>query len=390
MKFVKSINKMRIVIILLFLNATCSTILAYSSSEYPTLYLSPKEEKLTHTSQRFSLDLMIDNIENLWAWAIGVSWDPDVIRFVDVIEGPFLKDTGYTIFTSRPALIGKVPEITCTKLKIEGVDGSGILATMTFELMKETNGTKIHITESHLREGDLELVTVDMPHNLDNSTIRLLYQEINALGGENINANEDEKIFLNASKSTGDNLTYTWNFIDYNGAKELLGKEVEYTFTRAGKYFLKLTVTDGDTSSTDIVTARIQDVTDPVIILDIGGLSENNSTLVGEILYFNASKSYDPEEGQTWIYEWDFGDGSQPDHGDEVVYAYNEPGEYLMTLNLTDSHGNDSIYTQKITVSKNIEKNTFDLTEILLIIIVIAVIVVIIRTFYLSKRREKS
>jgi hypothetical protein len=159
---------------------------------------------------------MIDNIENLWAWAIGVSWDPDVIRFVDVIEGPFLKDTGYTIFTSRPTLIGKVPEITCTKLKIEGVDGSGILATMTFELMKETNGTKIHITESHLREGDLELVTVDMPHNLDNSTIRLLYQEINALGGENINANEDEKIFLNASKSTGDNLTYTWNFIVAN------------------------------------------------------------------------------------------------------------------------------------------------------------------------------
>ncbi len=59
----------------------------------------------------------------------------------------------------------------------------------------------------------------------------------------------------------------------------------------------------------------------------------------GEIVTFNASASYDPDG---WIvnYEWDFNDDGVTDAlGKVVEWTFPQPGEYLVTLTVTDNDG---------------------------------------------------
>ncbi len=61
--------------------------------------------------------------------------------------------------------------------------------------------------------------------------------------------------------------------------------------------------------------------------------------VVDEEITFDASSSYDPD-GEIVSYEWDFGDGSSAESENEAVtHAYNELGEYTVTLTVTDNYG---------------------------------------------------
>ena len=80
----------------------------------------------------------------------------------------------------------------------------------------------------------------------------------------------------------------------------------------------------------------------PVVIIDISG---NNS--VNDIIYFDASKSYDPD-GTILSYEWDFGDG-KTGIGPNTSHSYSNPGEYTVTLIVTDNNG--TIYSKSIMIN---------------------------------------
>lgn len=70
-----------------------------------------------------------------------------------------------------------------------------------------------------------------------------------------------------------------------------------------------------------------------------------------EEIVFDGSDSYDPNEDNI-EYEWDFGDGSS---GNAVnpVHSYNSPGNYTVTLTVTDSHGNSDIVTTEAVISSS-------------------------------------
>ncbi len=58
---------------------------------------------------------------------------------------------------------------------------------------------------------------------------------------------------------------------------------------------------------------------------------------VGDIVYFDGSSSYDPDD--TIIkYEWDFGDGSIKKVEMRPRHIYNIPGNYIVTLTVTDNN----------------------------------------------------
>jgi len=59
--------------------------------------------------------------------------------------------------------------------------------------------------------------------------------------------------------------------------------------------------------------------------------------VVDQNITFDASSSYDPD-GTIVKYEWDFGDGSKAE-GKVVTHAYSKPGEYVVTLTVTDDGG---------------------------------------------------
>jgi hypothetical protein len=67
-------------------------------------------------------------------------------------------------------------------------------------------------------------------------------------------------------------------------------------------------------------------------------------TLLGEIIYFNASLSYD-SDGIINLYHWTFGDGTSDD-GILVNHTYANIGFYNVSLMVTDNDGaNDTFYT---------------------------------------------
>jgi peptidoglycan/xylan/chitin deacetylase (PgdA/CDA1 family) len=78
---------------------------------------------------------------------------------------------------------------------------------------------------------------------------------------------------------------------------------------------------------------------------------------------FDASQSRDPD-GTTQSYEWDFGDGEPPVFVDVdlpfIWYAYERPGEYTVTLTVTDNDDLPDTVTRAIKITGKRFMITFD------------------------------
>ena len=72
-------------------------------------------------------------------------------------------------------------------------------------------------------------------------------------------------------------------------------------------------------------------------------IAANDIVQVEKNIILDASQSFVPDEEAPVYYEWDFGDGSLRGTGIEVVHSYSKPGEYLVTLFVTQKGETDSI-----------------------------------------------
>jgi len=72
-----------------------------------------------------------------------------------------------------------------------------------------------------------------------------------------------------------------------------------------------------------------------------------SNTSANQIIVFNASGSYDID-GVIVSYQWDFGDGTAVS-GVSPEHVYEDPGEYTVTLMITDNNGNT--YSKTMTVN---------------------------------------
>jgi len=63
----------------------------------------------------------------------------------------------------------------------------------------------------------------------------------------------------------------------------------------------------------------------------------DRTAYVNTVIHFSGKGSYDPD-GTVMAYIWNFGDGITKS-GLTLIYSYEEPGTYLVTLTVTDDHG---------------------------------------------------
>jgi len=111
-------------------------------------------------------------------------------------------------------------------------------------------------------------------------------------------------------------------------------------------------------------------------VADVNVLS---NTSASQIIVFNASGSYDID-GVIVSYQWDFGDGTT---GSDVSpeHVYENPGEYTVTLVITDNNGNTYSKTMIVNIASGIgEKQVtlphFSIIFFGLIILIIGVLAV--------------
>ena len=157
-----------------------------------------------------------------------------------------------------------------------------------------------------------------------------------------------EIVTFNASASTPDGgtiVSYTWDFGDGN-VTTTSNPIITHAYETYGTFTVTLNVTDSegkwDTTSQQITVTKTP-------VADFWWTPYYPQR--GETVTFNASAST-PDGGTIISYAWNFGDGTPTVQTDQpiITHVYAETGDYLVTLNVTDSEGRWDTETHTITV----------------------------------------
>jgi PKD repeat protein len=150
------------------------------------------------------------------------------------------------------------------------------------------------------------------------------------------------------SESGGANIvSWKWDFGDGQSAE---GESVEHVYKKSGKYLVDIIVTTDSETACNTATARnIVTINDP----PVAKAGSDQYIGLNQVALFNGSASRDPD-GSISTYSWDFGDGSQAS-GVQVRHQYKQPGQYKVTLRVTDQTdltNNWSVDTLSVTVNE--------------------------------------
>jgi PKD repeat protein len=129
---------------------------------------------------------------------------------------------------------------------------------------------------------------------------------------------------------------YDWSFDDGSSAS---GSQVDHIFTRTGDFDVRLRVTD-DQGLTSEVKHHVQ-IDGPLT----ASISAPGQGQVGQSIAFRASSG-----SNIVSFVWSFGDGSTAS-GQNVSHVYAGPGNFVVTLTVTDKWESTVTATQSIAIS---------------------------------------
>ncbi|OPY53985.1 MAG: PKD domain protein [Methanosaeta sp. PtaU1.Bin112] len=149
---------------------------------------------------------------------------------------------------------------------------------------------------------------------------------------------ERENITFNASKSKdigGKIVAYKWDFGDGNRTDSLSTPEILHSYARGGFYTVSLTVQDNE----DTASTSSRNIT-------INSLPQANFTItpqipvVGSQVRFDASGSWDEEDGKNLAYHWEINNNSAIFNlVSPPKQVYDEAGMYWVNLTVSDTNG---------------------------------------------------
>ena len=153
---------------------------------------------------------------------------------------------------------------------------------------------------------------------------------------------EGKAITFDASNSTDpddDDLQYLWDFNNDSIWDTNYSLQPTATYTWDDDYTgdVVLEVYDGNMTDADTTSVMVNNVA-PSVYIDNVSQPFPEFILTNDTLQFNGSY-YDPGILDTHTIEWNFGDGNISTDTLTTAHAYAEPGNYTVTLNVTDDDG---------------------------------------------------
>jgi hypothetical protein len=175
--------------------------------------------------------------------------------------------------------------------------------------------------------------------------------------GTDMNAYVGDDVVLNSSASydpDADPITYTWSQVSGASVQIFNGTTATpfFTPTTSGVFAFKVTVSDGQVSSTDTVTITV-DNHNQVPVAVISGSSSNIMAAVGYTVTLDGSGSYDPDGSQI-SYIWSQTSGpavslSSPNTA-KPYFKPTQAGTYVFSLKVYDGIDTSSAASVTVTV----------------------------------------
>jgi len=156
---------------------------------------------------------------------------------------------------------------------------------------------------------------------------------------------------FDASKSydpDGEVKLYFWDFGDGNTAEEA-NKTINHTYERRGLYLVNLTVTDNEDSNCSVVQ-YVPIGYPPKAIFSTSPVGLPVAAILpNEIITFNATESFHPENFNITSYTWDFGDGNiTTTLNSTITHFYTKRGVYKVTLTIADNDNLTNYITREM------------------------------------------
>jgi PKD repeat protein len=222
--------------------------------------------------ESFTVDLKVANVERLHTWQVYMSFNPDVLRFINVTEGDFLRKEGQETLGMKD-LHGIEDGWALFSWSILGkyyVSGSGVLATVEFEVLTTGESMLDIVTEPvngyvmtyliKMKPGPVppgQPEVEEIPFTaVDGFFTNLLTPPVADFTYSPIEPYMNETVTFDASGSydpDGTIVSYEWNFGD---GLNSTGMIVTHAYEASGNYVVTLTVTDDD-GLIDIAMATI-------------------------------------------------------------------------------------------------------------------------------------
>ncbi|WP_144923391.1 PKD domain-containing protein [Halorubrum salsamenti] len=201
-------------------------------------------------------------------------------------------------------------------------------------------------------DSDSTTITVEVPDQNEDPSASFTASPSAPEAGETVSFDAS-----GSSDADGSIASYEWDFGDGETAT---GATPTHTYDSPGDYDVTLTVTDDDgANDTATQTVSVSEVPNQEPTASISGPS---SAQVGEQVSFDASGSSDAD-GFIESYEWDFDDGTTASAA-KADHTYDSPGDYDVTLTVTDDDGANDTATQTVSVSEAPDPATFQVSNL--------------------------
>ncbi len=154
----KSKNLLTTILLSIFIISATISIMPLSNAQQNTnLSINPQTTQLNvgQVGSTITVNLTVNNVQNLFAWSLNLTWNPQVLNLTQMQEGPFLSNAGPTYFTWSPTLsgisrsIGNIQTVADAMLSSSTATGNGVLVTISFKVLN-TGTSPISIAGSIL------------------------------------------------------------------------------------------------------------------------------------------------------------------------------------------------------------------------------------------------
>lgn len=140
-------------------------IVGQARAQQATVSVVPASYTVPTVGSSFTVNVTVQNVEDLYGWALKLYYPNDVLNGTSVTEGPFLKTGGFSTifvrvnFTDNYNATDGVVNVLCTRSgSVLGVNGTGTLTTITFTSTSISGPQTLHLADVGLSDSNVTAI----------------------------------------------------------------------------------------------------------------------------------------------------------------------------------------------------------------------------------------